>query len=315
MSVSSTTRKQQFVLDGIEDDYTFTFRALTSAPEDIKCSVKTAGVTTVLTYTTQYSVAINSEGVGGTVTLVSAGTIGLGTLTVYRETTNTQESDYDDYNQFPANTLEEDLDKRTMVDQEQTETFDRTIKLPIESTLTGLELPDPEAGKALKWNAAATSLINSTVNIENIDTAVAEALASQLAAATYATTALTHSNTALEYAQVAQTASATALSSLTIQINLQTRSYTVALADANKMIDLNSSGTINLTIPSSGAVNLETGSVIFIRQLGAGQVVITTSATVTVRAETGLKISGQYGVAALLKTSSDEWQAVGALES
>jgi hypothetical protein len=160
MSVESLIRKQQFTLDGIEDEYTFTFRALTSAPEDIKCSVKTAGTTTVLTYTTQYSVSINSDGLGGTITLVSASTIGLGTLTVYRETTNTQESDYDDYNQFPANTLENDLDIRTMVDQEQSETFERTVKLPIESTLTDIVLPEPEAGKALGWNGAGTQLEN-----------------------------------------------------------------------------------------------------------------------------------------------------------
>jgi len=156
MSVESLIRKQQFTLDGIEDEYTFTFRALTSAPEDIKCSVKTAGTTTVLTYTTQYSVSINSDGVGGTVTLVSASTIGLGTLTVYRETTNTQISDYDDYNQFPANTLENDLDIRTMVDQEQTETFDRSVKLPIESLYTDIFLPEPEAGKILAWDGNKT---------------------------------------------------------------------------------------------------------------------------------------------------------------
>ena len=76
MSVSSTTRKQQFVLDGATADYTFNFRALLSAPEDIKCSVTTGGTTTVLTYTTQYSVSVNSDGAGGTVSLVSASTIG-----------------------------------------------------------------------------------------------------------------------------------------------------------------------------------------------------------------------------------------------
>jgi hypothetical protein len=160
MSVSSTTRKQQFPLDGTTADYTFNFRALTSAPEDIKCSVLTAGTTTVLTYTTQYSVSINSDGVGGTVTLVSASTIGLGTLTVYRETTNLQSSDYDDYNQFPANTIENDLDIRTMVEQEQSETFDRTIKFPVESTTTGIDFPEPAANNLVGWNSAGTNLQN-----------------------------------------------------------------------------------------------------------------------------------------------------------
>lgn len=163
MSVSSTTRKQQFVLDGVEDGYTFTFRALTSAPEDIKCSVTTAGTTTALTYTTNYSVSVNSDGIGGTVTLVSASTIGLGTLTVYRETTNLQSSDYDDYNQFPANTLENDLDIRTMVDQEQSETFDRTVKFPVESTTTDIDFPEPSASHVIGWNALGTNLENLSI--------------------------------------------------------------------------------------------------------------------------------------------------------
>ncbi len=328
MSVSSTTRKQQFPLDGVTADYTFNFRALTSAPEDIKCAVTTGGTTTVLTYTTQYSVAINSDGVGGTVTLVSASTIGLGTLTVYRKTTNTQESDYDDYNTFPANTLENDLDIRTMVEQEQSEELSRVIKLPITTTITSstLLLPDPIAGKALKWNTAADSLVNTDVDI---DVAIAAALVSEIAAATsattalsassaassYSTTALTHSNTALGYSQTAQTAATTALNTLSIQINVQTNNYTLALTDVNKLIDLNSSGSITLTIPSSGAVNIATGSVIAIRQLGSGQVTITTSATVTLNRETGLKTTGQYAVAGLVKTAIDTWFAFGALEA
>jgi hypothetical protein len=162
MTVSTTTRKQSFTLDAVTEDFAFTFRALVSTPEDIKCSVTTAGVTTILTYGTNYAVSINSNGIGGTVSLVSTATIGLGTLTVYRETTNTQDSDYDDYNQFPANTLEEDLDKRTIVDQEQSETFDRCIKFPVESSTTDKDMPEPSADKVLGWNTAGTALENKT---------------------------------------------------------------------------------------------------------------------------------------------------------
>ena len=440
MSVSTTTRKQSFVLDGVEDEYTFTFRALPDSPTDIKCYVTTAGTDTALTYTTNYTVEVNSGGIGGTVTLVSAGTIGLGTLTVYRETTKTQESDYDDYNQFPANTLETDLDKVMLIIQELTEGLDRAVKLSVTTTLTSstLLLPTPVAGRALKWNAAANSLANTDVDI---DTAIAAATASQVAAAasasaaatsattasvqatnagnsattastqainaatsattaqaaatisttaqatsqsaattsttaqglsqsaattsttqataaatsattaashattaitasttattqataaatsattaaSHATTALTASTTATAQATAAATSATSALAAqtaaeatLTIPINLQTRSYILVLADVNMMVDLNSAGTINVTIPSSGAVAIPTGSVILIRQLGAGQVVITTSATVTLNVEVGAKITGQYAMAGLLKTGTDTWVATGALEA
>jgi hypothetical protein len=161
MTVSTTARKQQFVLDGVEDEFTFTFRALTDALSDIKCIATTGGTDTILVYTTEYSVVVNSNGIGGTVTLVDAAAVGGGTLTVYRETTNTQGSDYDDYNQFPADTLEKDLDIRTMVAQELAEAQDRTAVLAI-STPAGVStsLPSPEADKLIGWNAGADALEN-----------------------------------------------------------------------------------------------------------------------------------------------------------
>lgn len=164
MTVSTKTRRQQFTLDGTEDEFTFTFRALYDSPGDIKCiATDSSSNDTVLAYTTDYSVAVNTNGVGGVVTLVDPAGVGTGTLTVYRETTNTQESDYDDYNQFPADTLEQDLDIRTMVSQEISETQDRTVLLPI-TTPAGVsaDLPTPSSDKVLGWNSAATALENKT---------------------------------------------------------------------------------------------------------------------------------------------------------
>lgn len=312
MAVSTTTRKQQFVLDGGTAAFAFTFRALLDSPSDIKCTVTTAGTDTILAYTTNYSVAINSDGIGGTVTLVSAGTIGLGTLTVYRETTKTQESDYDDYNQFPANTLETDLDRCIMIAQENAEAIDRSMRLPITVSGVSVELPVPVANKVLGWNSAATGIENK-VAIDG--DSVTAAAGSATAAATSATIALA-AQVAAQLAETnAESAQLAAENAIQIAINLQTGNYTLALTDVNKLVDLNTSGSCTLTIPSSGAVNIPTGSVIMIRQLGAGQVTITTSATVTIYRETGLKTTGQYAFAALLKTGTDTWAAAGALEA
>ena len=97
MTVESTARKQAFTLNGTTSTLTFTFRALTTAPTDIKVTVTDGdGVDTDLTYTTDYTVTVNSDGVGGVVTLVDPAGTGSGTATVFRETTNKQESDYDD---------------------------------------------------------------------------------------------------------------------------------------------------------------------------------------------------------------------------
>jgi hypothetical protein len=159
MSVTSVIRKQNFTMDGAEDEFTFTFRALVSAPEDIKCQTTIGTTITDLIYNTQFTVAVNADGTGGVVTLVSPATIGAGTLTVYRDTTNKQLSDYDDYNQFPADTLETDLDKRTLVSQEHSEEVDRAVKFPLNSSASG-ELPEPtgHAGELIVVNATEDGL-------------------------------------------------------------------------------------------------------------------------------------------------------------
>ena len=128
MSVDTTTRKVAFSSTQVAD-YAFTFRALTSAPSDIKVKVTTSGTTSDLTYTTDYTVAVNSNGVGGTVTLVTTYGTATHTITIYRDTTNKQESDYNDYNQFPSDTLETDLDRRTMLAQEIEEDVSRCAQV------------------------------------------------------------------------------------------------------------------------------------------------------------------------------------------
>jgi len=163
MSVASTTRKQDFTLDQVASTFDFTFPALTAFPEDIKCKATTGSTITALTYVTDYTISIDSDGVGGTVTLVDKTAVSKGTLIVYRETTNLQPSDYADYNQFPADTLERDLDKRTMVAQEQVEEAGRTVKVGITSTLTDISLPDSAADNLIGWNDTATGLENKVV--------------------------------------------------------------------------------------------------------------------------------------------------------
>lgn len=416
MTVESSDRKSQSTLDGTTTEFDFTFRALPGSPTDIKCSALTGSTNTLLAYTTHYTATVSTDGLGGTVWLVNAAAVSKGTLTIYRETTNLQESDYDDYNQFPANTLEGDIDRRTLVDQEQSEDLGRTLKLPVSSTITGLVLPTPSAGKGLKWSADALSMTNTDVDI---DTAIAAALAAQTAAevaetaaessatvavasqaaaassatsasshattavtsattatseattaiaqavltSSNATTALTASTTASSHATTALTASTTATSSSTVAtsqattantsaatatssstvatsqattattqatasssysttalsavqiiVNEVTANYTLAVSDVNKLIDANSAGTITITVPSYSSIAIPTGSVICIRQKGAGKVVIA-AAGVTINKPVGLNTVAQFSLASLVHITTDTWNACGDLEA
>lgn len=160
MSVNTTDRKQTY--PGGQLNHDFSFRVSAGHPEYVKVvkTPATGGDDVALTYGVDYTVSLNSDGVGGRVVVsptVSTSFI----VTVYRETTNKQESDYDDFNQFPANTVEADLDRRTFVEQEIAEELSRAIKLPISlSGSTGLVLPTPIDGYHLAWSGNSGKIIN-----------------------------------------------------------------------------------------------------------------------------------------------------------
>lgn len=166
MTVETTTNKVEYAMDGIITNFSFTFRALVSSPEDIKAQVYDTvnDVTTDLIKddagTDGYTVDVDDDGVGGSITVNDARTSDY-ELLIYRETDLLQESDYNDYNQFPAQTLEINLDKLTMIDQQQQETLDRCLQLALEdSTGVSVELPAPEAYAILGWNDTADAIVN-----------------------------------------------------------------------------------------------------------------------------------------------------------
>jgi hypothetical protein len=163
MTVETTDRKQTFA--GGQGTLTFTFRAAVSRPEDIKM-VKTliaTGVETALDYGVDYTVAVSADGVGGVVTVAPSVSTSY-TQTVYRDTTDKQESDYEDYNQFPADTLEENLDQLTMKVQELSEVNSRTITLPVSSSIENIELPNPEDSALIGWSGTSGTLVNYPVS-------------------------------------------------------------------------------------------------------------------------------------------------------
>lgn len=98
----------------------------------------------------------------------------------------------------------------------------------------------------------------------------------------------------------------------TVTANRQTASYTLALTDRGKLVEMNVASANNLTVPASGTVNFPVGTKIDIAQYGAGQTTVVAAATVTVRSAGGaLKLSNQYSGATLVKIATDEWYLFG----
>lgn len=97
-------------------------------------------------------------------------------------------------------------------------------------------------------------------------------------------------------------------------INTQTgTSYTLALADAGKIVEMNNASANTLTIPTNAAVAFPINTLIDIVQYGAGQTTIA-GPSVTIRSDGGkLKIGAQYGGITLYKRATDEWVICGNL--
>lgn len=94
-----------------------------------------------------------------------------------------------------------------------------------------------------------------------------------------------------------------------------TGSYTLALSDAGRLVEVSSAGAATVTVPADATVNFPVGTEIEIMQEGAGEVTIAAAGGVTLRSP-GDKfvISEQYAAAVLKKRGPNDWRTWGALK-
>jgi hypothetical protein len=102
-----------------------------------------------------------------------------------------------------------------------------------------------------------------------------------------------------------------------LTINQQTSSYTAALGDAAKLVEILNSSATTFSIPTDASVNFPIGTQISILQTGTGQVTIAavTSETTTVNATPGLKLRAQWSAATLIKRAANLWVVTGDLSA
>ena len=98
-------------------------------------------------------------------------------------------------------------------------------------------------------------------------------------------------------------------------INAQTgTTYTLASSDAGKLITLNNSNPISLTVPQDSAATIAVGTYIDLMQIGTGQVTVVagTGATLWLSAYTA-KARAQYSRFAVQKVAANTWVLFGDL--
>lgn len=121
-----------------------------------------SGTPTVQTITTHYTLAGAGTGSAGTVTMVTAPASGE-TLVIRLNVALTQSQDYVNNAKFPNELTEAAIDKLTRIVQQQEEKLDRVLKFTGIGTISDLEIPVPEAGKALVGNSGGTGYENATI--------------------------------------------------------------------------------------------------------------------------------------------------------
>jgi len=196
MTVASTTQKVSYTAAAGQLIFPYTFKIY--AATDLE--VWTLDVNDNLTLETAYSVDGVGEDSGGNVTFVTAPGVDV-TVTIKRVMPLLQSSDYIENDPFPAETLEDDLDKRVMISQQIQEQIGRAPKYGETSATTDISIEDPTADCFLVYNSTADGVINGPTvsDINEVAAAAGYATAasgSAQAAATSAANAATSASNA-----------------------------------------------------------------------------------------------------------------------
>jgi hypothetical protein len=96
-----------------------------------------------------------------------------------------------------------------------------------------------------------------------------------------------------------------------VPLSTKTANYTLALSDANTVLEMNSASAISVTVPPNSSVAFPVGIVIELYQLGAGQVTVVAGAGVTFQAPSSLTTRAQYSTVSLRKRTTDTWAVSG----
>jgi hypothetical protein len=94
---------------------------------------------------------------------------------------------------------------------------------------------------------------------------------------------------------------------LSVSVNTQTGDYTLALADAGNLVEMNKASAVALTVPPNGTIAFPIGTVIRVVQLGAGTTTVTAGVGVTINSPGAVLTMTRYAQGVLVKRATNEW--------
>ena len=148
MTVSSSTNKVQYTGNSSTTVFAYTFKIFNQ--NDLTIIIRSAnGTETVKTITTHYTVSGVGSAGGGNITMLTAPVTGE-TITILREQDLVQEFDLVPNDPFPAQLMEDALDKLTFMVQQHSEELDRSIKASRTNAIGSTEFTVSAADRANK---------------------------------------------------------------------------------------------------------------------------------------------------------------------
>lgn len=161
MTITSSVDRNDYIGNGATAIYPYGFKIF--AETDLLVTKRdTANAETTLAINTDYTVSGVGVKSGGNVTLTAGSLPASYSLTIRRVRPLTQETDIRNQGDFYPEIHEDVFDGLVMIDQQQQEEIDRSLKIPETVTGISINLPVPEALKMFRWNSNGTALENVT---------------------------------------------------------------------------------------------------------------------------------------------------------
>lgn len=175
MTISTTDSRVEYAGNGVTTVFPIPFRFLENS-HIIALLVSSSGVSTTWALSTNYTLAGADADGGGTLTALVAPAVGT-RLVIYRDVPATQETDYISGDPFPAESHERALDKLTMLAQQDEESLDRAIKLPVSDVGVSTTLPaaSQRLDRLLSFDAATGAPEMSDFTHTQVSSAIAAA--------------------------------------------------------------------------------------------------------------------------------------------
>ena len=253
-NINAVTRRVVYTGSAGLGPYAFSFEVL------VNTDVAVFFNSTLLTLTTDYTVAISANGTGS-VSVVTGTNVPTtpdadDQITIVGDRAIERTTDFVTAGDLRAASLNEQLDSLTIFDQQLAESADRAVKAPItDPTSIDMTLPvkATRATKALGFDSAGDPVV-STLTLAQIEAGSTDAAASATAAANSATasagsaTASANSATASGNSATASANSATAAAASAASIGLTTRGDLLKRgASANERLAIGSANTVLTT--------------------------------------------------------------------